>query len=309
MGKGEENNTEDSKGETKSKPEEVKEETTEEESIEKKEDTKKPEEKKNVDDLRKVIKVELSKDMKKEGGEDTNIDESSREGLEQKRAILQSIKDFDFQIKKNQEEITSVNKKLDAVSKDLDDLVSLYEIVSEQMNPFVGLSKVTKKRIDALENFTKEIEDLKTRIGDMESFAVKAGADLTNIREHRDPEEDKKHIETIEEKIKHELGDEGEVKPEDELEKTDENEPLEPEQKEPVQPQQPTPQQIPPQQFIIQPQTPISQQTTPQYEFTTVSDDFGLDEIDNIIERTLGLLSIEYQFDRVIDEFIESLKT
>jgi archaellum component FlaC len=54
--------------------------------------------------------------------------------------------------------------KVDSLSKDLDDLVSLYEIVSEQMNPFVGLSKVTKKRIDALENFTKEIEDLKSRL-------------------------------------------------------------------------------------------------------------------------------------------------
>jgi predicted RNase H-like nuclease (RuvC/YqgF family) len=79
------------------------------------------------------------------------------------------MKDFDFQIKKNQEDLTNLNEKVENLSKDLDDLVSLYEIVSEQMNPFVGLSKVTKKRIDALENFTKEVDNVKTRISDLES--------------------------------------------------------------------------------------------------------------------------------------------
>lgn len=95
--------------------------------------------------------------------------DDSRSKLEEKRNILQTIKDFDFQIKKNQENVNKAVEKIDGLTKDLDDLVSLYEIVSEQMNPFVGLSKVTKKRIDALENFTREIEDVKTRMGDLES--------------------------------------------------------------------------------------------------------------------------------------------
>lgn len=95
--------------------------------------------------------------------------DDSRSKLEEKRNILQTIKDFDFQIKKNQENVNKAVEKIDGLTKDLDDLVSLYEIVSEQMNPFVGLSKVTKKRIDALENFTREIDDVKTRMGDLES--------------------------------------------------------------------------------------------------------------------------------------------
>ena len=49
------------------------------------------------------------------------------------------------------------------------------------MNPFVGLSKVTKKRIDALENFTKEIDFLKERTSELESFAEKSGARLKNL--------------------------------------------------------------------------------------------------------------------------------
>jgi flagellar protein FlaC len=94
--------------------------------------------------------------------------DSAREELEQRRTILQNLKDFDFQIKKNQEDITNLSEKVESLSKDLDDLVSLYEIVSEQMNPFVGLSKVTKKRLDALENITKELDTIKGKMGDIE---------------------------------------------------------------------------------------------------------------------------------------------
>jgi flagellar protein FlaC len=94
--------------------------------------------------------------------------DNAREELEQRRTILQNLKDFDFQIKKNQEDISNISEKVESLSKDLDDLVSLYEIVSEQMNPFVGLSKVTKKRLDALENITKELDTIKGRMGDIE---------------------------------------------------------------------------------------------------------------------------------------------
>jgi predicted RNase H-like nuclease (RuvC/YqgF family) len=104
--------------------------------------------------------------------------DAAREDLEQRRNILQNMKDFDFQIKKNQEELTTINQKVENLSKDLDDLVSLYEIVSEQMNPFVGLSKVTKKRLDALENIIKEVDGVKTRIGDLESNIEKNGVSI-----------------------------------------------------------------------------------------------------------------------------------
>ncbi|RLF35473.1 MAG: hypothetical protein DRM99_04590 [Thermoplasmata archaeon] len=166
----------------------------EEKNTEKAEENTNADKKSDTDELRKVIKVGNNEENKQtEKTPEQNIPENTeetpnRETLEQKRAILQSIKDFDFQIKKNQEEIAALNKKLDSVSKDLDDLVSLYEIVSEQMNPFVGLSKVTKKRIEALENFTKEIEDLKTRLGDLEAFAEQAGANLQNLRMQRENE-------------------------------------------------------------------------------------------------------------------------
>ena len=159
----------------------------------------KEEPKEDVENLRKVIKLnenaDDSKDEKKSDDSESDIKDesedddlgdmsdlveeaeeqgtaapaSTREELEQKRAILQRIKDFDFQIKKNQQDINSVGEKISALSKDLDDLVSLYEIVSEQMNPFVGLSKVTKKRLESLENITREVDTLKDKLSTLES--------------------------------------------------------------------------------------------------------------------------------------------
>jgi flagellar protein FlaC len=266
------NSTEEKTNESsESEPEEEKQETIEESKTEEKKEE--PGEKKNVEELRKVIKVDDSNNEKpKDNTEEvTDLDSTSRDKLEQKRAILQSIKDFNFQIKKNQEEITAVNKKLDSVSKDLDDLVSLYEIVSEQMNPFVGLSKVTKKRIDALENITKEIEDLKTRLGDIESFAERVGADIKNIR----VETAEHNMEKAENKLEKETGEIIASK----IQK--------------------------PQQESIE-QTEIDT-LIEKIPVTTPQKDIAKDDIDIIIERSLNDFTLDETIEFTIDDFIESL--
>jgi len=155
---------------------------------------------KNLSEIRTVIKID-------EKNEEENIqDEESEEkhgskvkpaakpadsnneminkkkDLEDKREYLKSFKDFDIRINENREKIEQMVEKINSLTGDLDDLVSLYEIVSEQMNPFVGLSKVTKERIDALENFTSEIKELRERLERVEGpqdFSIE------NVTEHR----------------------------------------------------------------------------------------------------------------------------
>jgi archaeal flagellar protein FlaC len=281
MGKEGEESAEQPEGEAKEQPKE---------EIVAPENNEEPEKKKeDVDKLRKVIKIDDKKPEKKEEkpSQDAELEPTSREGLEQKRAILQSIKDFDFQIKKNQEEITALNNKLDGVSKDLDDLVSLYEIVSEQMNPFVGLSKVTKKRLDALENFTKEIEDLKDRLGDIESFAVRAGADLNTMRENKNNDK------IVKAEIQQESSEELSVE-ETETE-VDETQPGEV----PVESQETQNVTIPMTNNLAYPENNFAQ---------TNNNNLNEDYIDVILEKSLNALSLDYKIDRVLDEFIESLK-
>jgi len=169
----------------------------------------------DVDSIRKVIKLgsseEKAVETKKSETSDGEKEETQKENAApspsmdgntgKDSATLQNIKDFDFQIKKNQDGLANLNEKLDAVTRDLDDLVSLYEIVSEQMNPFVGLSKVTKKRIDALENFTREVETLNTRMGDLESFAERAGANLELNKKQTSKLADDGHSNSVPEKL------------------------------------------------------------------------------------------------------------
>ncbi|MBN2603530.1 MAG: hypothetical protein JXA91_05325 [Candidatus Thermoplasmatota archaeon] len=209
--------------------------------------------KEDVESLRRIIKLDSSnkedeKDSKESSDEGKQAEEdekntteeiknsssietiheestssSGREALEQRRAVLQSIKDFDFQIKKNRDDISNITKKMDALSKDLDDLVSLYEIVSEQMNPFVGISKVTKKRLDMLENFTKSIDELRQRLDTIESGGIM---------------------------IQHEVNSDSKY----------------------------------------------------------VSDQLSDNELDKIIEMSIGQISVDSKIDSIIDEFIETLK-
>ena len=256
----------------------------------------------NPDNLRKVIKVGSSEGKndaesqkpkeQKDTPKEDDPESTTRESLEQKRAILQSIKDFDFQIKKNQEDLTLLNKKIDNVTKDLDDLVSLYEIVSEQMNPFVGLSKVTKKRIDALENFTKEIELLKERTGELESFAERSGVklkkpnieDLIDKKENLNGDSDTEDNESSED-IDKSLNEDGqESKTELSEEELDNDFSIELSDEEG--------------------QQPISLNVVDDNRFNGFSDS----DWDIILDRAFSDIIPDNKIEMIIDEFLESLK-
>jgi len=142
---------------------------------------------KNLSEIRTVIKIDEKNEGETPQEEDSEeqirekekplnkpVDSNKevinkKKELEDKREYLKAFKDFDLRINENKEKIEQMIEKINSLSGDLDDLVSLYEIVSEQMNPFVGLSKVTKERIDALENFTSEIKGLHERMEKLES--------------------------------------------------------------------------------------------------------------------------------------------
>ena len=263
----------------------------------------------DVDSLRKVIKVESAEKTEEDASEkkvdndpnnltETGLDSATEESSDKKHEILQNIRDFDFQIKKNQGDINNLNQKLDNVSKDLDDLVSLYEIVSEQMNPFVGLSKVTKKRIDALENFTKEVENLKTRMGELESFAERSGVKLNGLREETVP-----ILQNIDDDILDKSSDEETADTEKSGQLSDE------ENQSSI-----NSDQIPENTVDKNISVDISKKETQQpISIENVENEIPLNllsdrDLDDILERSLKVLYSEEKIDTVIDEFIENLK-
>jgi len=288
-----------------------------------------PQEKKQeVEKLRTVIKVnteetatkpEKKEEKSKEKAEvaaktpppDAAMPEDAKSELEQRRNILRSIKDFDFLIKKNQEDIGKLSEQVNGLTNDLDDLVSLYEIVSEQMNPFVGLSKVTKKRLDALENFTKEVEEVKTKIGDMESEMEKIrGAVKTGQMYQMAPKPPKPVAPP-------QNGEKTAAKPETTVPPTDKpaSTPTTPPPTSPIpntppttvpntQTPNPLTQVVTPSTSEIKHPVNISPTITVEHEDETISDS----ELDVLFSKSLEALVYEEQIDSMINEFLLSLK-
>ena len=167
--------------------------------MEKKEQEKDLSANKGTDDFRNIIKLEPENedenldDSESMNGiddilpkEETPIDKVSEPSEKQGELTekdIQDIKELDSRIKENNNAIKKLEEKLGSISDDMNDLIGLYEIVSGQMNPFVGLSKVTKKRLDVLENFDKEIDSLRTRLDKMESLVGKIDLNEDNSKD------------------------------------------------------------------------------------------------------------------------------
>lgn len=137
-------------------------------------------------DNRNIIPLEPdAEDEKLEENESTPEDnekssESEKDESKEERASFKDKESLDNQVNKNQNSIKVLEEKLASLTEDVDDLISLYEIVSVEMNPFVGLSKITTKRLDALENIDKEFESLKERIEELEAVTSRVKASIPN---------------------------------------------------------------------------------------------------------------------------------
>ncbi len=64
-------------------------------------------------------------------------------------------------------EITEVKNELGRLDESLKDIMMLYEVVSTQINPFIGESQVTAASIERLERLTEEVREMKSIIDDI----------------------------------------------------------------------------------------------------------------------------------------------
>lgn len=134
--------------------------------------------------LRKVIKrkeleeeeVGGAEEEMDEGviGEDLKDVEASEEGVEQEEddlteKLIERINEIenrlpriDISINGLRRDIDALREEIQKIDESMGDIMALYEVVSAQINPFVGSSKVTSlsvERIEALERAVDEIEN------------------------------------------------------------------------------------------------------------------------------------------------------
>lgn len=64
-------------------------------------------------------------------------------------------------------EVSELKNDLGRMDESLKDIMMLYEVVSTQINPFIGESKVTASSMEKLERLNDEIKDIKTILDDI----------------------------------------------------------------------------------------------------------------------------------------------
>ncbi len=131
--------------------------------------------------------LELEEKEKEEGEEELKLEENKEvipleeEKKEEVRddnisKIMEKMTEFDNQIVNLSSSITSIKKDIDEIRNEigkindtLKDITLLYEVVSQQINPFVGYSKLTALSIQKIESLEEDIKKLKDEIDNLKT--------------------------------------------------------------------------------------------------------------------------------------------
>ena len=62
----------------------------------------------------------------------------------------------------------SLRENIDRINENFQDIMALYEVVSNQINPFIGVSKITATSMEKLEKLEHETEILRKRIDELQ---------------------------------------------------------------------------------------------------------------------------------------------
>lgn len=124
----------------------------------------------------KKSKVEEGKE-REEGREDKPMVEEKKElensrkneaidaaTMERINAIENKLPKLDISIAALKRENDELKTKLARIDSNIIEMLSLYEVVANQVNPFVGLSKVTSANIERVEKMQEEIARINEKI-------------------------------------------------------------------------------------------------------------------------------------------------
>ncbi|NOZ82994.1 MAG: flagellar protein FlaC [Euryarchaeota archaeon] len=102
------------------------------------------------------------------------VEEEGKEDEDFKVKVMERLGNLDddvgrmkISISNIRKEITEVKNELGRLDESLKDIMMLYEVVSTQINPFIGESQVTAASIERLERLTEEVKEMKNIIDDI----------------------------------------------------------------------------------------------------------------------------------------------
>jgi len=118
---------------------------------------KKEEEKAEAEEEALEEEMDLEAEAEAEESEDS---ETITNIIERLNEIDNRLPRVDVSINNLKRELGELRDELSKLDDSLKDMMALYEIVSAQINPFVGSSKVTSLSIERLDEMEKRIEEL-----------------------------------------------------------------------------------------------------------------------------------------------------
>jgi flagellar protein FlaC len=126
----------------------------------------------------KLFKKKAEDEPEEESQEEEEVKEepetTSKGSDETVEKIMERLNDIDNKLPRIDIAINNLKKEVDSLKQDLQkmddslkDMMTLYEVVSSQINPFVGSSKVTALSIQRLDNIENELRRLEQLVGDV----------------------------------------------------------------------------------------------------------------------------------------------
>ncbi len=119
----------------------------------------KKEEKEKIEEAEEIDE-EIEAEVSAEEEEESEDSETITNIIERLNEIDNRLPRVDVSINNLKRELGDLREELSKLDDSLKDMMALYEIVSAQINPFVGSSKVTSLSIERLDEMEKRIEEL-----------------------------------------------------------------------------------------------------------------------------------------------------
>ena len=139
----------------------------------------KKEEEEEVVEEEEVEEVE-AEEVESEKKEDEDVIMKINERLND---IENRLPRIDVSISNLKKEIDGLKENIQKLEDSLKDMMALYEVVSAQINPFVGQSKVTAISVERLNEMERKINSLEDIIRDLRLDLRYVFRNLVNVRE------------------------------------------------------------------------------------------------------------------------------
>lgn len=137
--------------------------------------------------IEEIKKIAFSKGKKKEElevEEEFRIDEEIIEDTGEDLAaaneeLLAKISELESRFPKIEMMVTNIRKENESLRNDINkinenfqDIMALYEVVSNQINPFIGISKVTATSMEKIERLEYEADHLRKKVKELQNDIV-----------------------------------------------------------------------------------------------------------------------------------------